>query len=559
MPMDPIVSVGGDPSELVQRGEPSGLSEYDQVKLELAHIARFASEKAPREAGLLPRDYRDFFGRLADDRFNLSLLGRFNRGKTSLMNAILGSDRLPTGLVPLTSVITSVSYGSTEHVYLDFDRGGLPTEIRMSELAQYITERGNPGNKLRIREARIQLPAEILRRGYYFVDTPGLGSSIVENTRTSLGFLRETDALVLVSSYESPLSEEEVRVLEEMARARTQVFFVLNKQDGVEPAARQEVTTFVEQRLQALFGDRRPALFSISAKLALTAKLEGNREQLENAGLPALELALTSFLLAHKGRQFLERMIARASELIELLPKDDGTKALKARLGRLKAAHGSPLVRDDPLMSGSAGPIAAGPVRGCDLCERINESFFEFLSQFQHAVVSDAEELERFTLARGFCPRHFWLYAALASPRGVCVALSPLLQNVSGQLRKGGPQGTPSVPPPAACQMCTIQERLESETIANVAAQTVTPDSTLTNAPSLCVPHLRLVAERLRDTSLTTALCAEHARSFERLAENMQRYALKHDALRRYLTSDEERQAAEDAVRWVAGRRLINP
>jgi hypothetical protein len=67
------------------------------------------------------------------------------------------------------------------------------------------------------------------------------------------------------------------------------------------------------------------------------------------------------------------------------------------------------------------------------------------------------------------------------------------------------------------------------------------------------------VAGRLRDTSLITALCTEHARSFERLAENMQRYALKHDALRRYLTSDEEREAAEDAVRWVAGRRLINP
>src|SRR6202167_6269338 len=186
------------------------LRAYEQSKFELAEILRSASGLIPKEEHAQYQRIRDLQARLAEDRFNLVVVGRFSRGKTSLMNAVLGSDRLPTGIVPLTSVITSVSYGSTEHVYLDFDRGGLPTEIRMSELAQYITERGNPGNKLRIREARIQLPAEILRRGYYFVDTPGLGSSIVENTRTSLGFLRETDALVLVSSYESPLSEEEV-------------------------------------------------------------------------------------------------------------------------------------------------------------------------------------------------------------------------------------------------------------------------------------------------------------------------------------------------------------
>jgi GTP-binding protein EngB required for normal cell division len=544
--------------EMSQLGEPRDLSEYDQAKLELASIVRFAAEKAPRDAGLRPREYTDFFARLAEDRFNLSLLGRFNRGKTSLMNAIIGSDRLPTGVVPLTSVITSVSYGSTEQVQLELERGSFPIEIRMSELEQYVTERGNPGNSRGIREARIRLPAEILRRGYYFVDTPGLGSAIVENTRTSLSFLRETDALVLVSSYESPLSEEELRVLEAMARGDTQVFLVLNKQDGVEPTARREVTTFVEQRLQSLFGDRRPAVFSISAKLALAAKLEGNRERLEETGLPALERALTNFLVAHKNRQFLERMIARARELIERMPEEDGTKALKVRLGRLKTTQGPPIEWDVPGIPRSTARIGAGPVRLCDLCERINQNLFEFLCHFQHAVVTDAGELERFVVAQGFCTRHFWLYFALAAPRDVCVALSPLLKALSAQFQQGLSESHPSTPHPATCRMCTIQERLESETIAAVGSQTVSPDSTLPNAPSLCVPHLRLVVERLDNTRLATALCAEHARGFERLAEDMQRYALKHDALRRYLTSEEERDAAEDAMHRIAGRRLIN-
>jgi hypothetical protein len=43
-------------------------------------------------------------------------------GKTSLMNAILGIDRLPTGITPLTSVITSVAYGSEEKVVLTYQQ-----------------------------------------------------------------------------------------------------------------------------------------------------------------------------------------------------------------------------------------------------------------------------------------------------------------------------------------------------------------------------------------------------------------------------------------------------
>jgi predicted GTPase len=61
---------------------------------------------------------RDLFARLAEDRFNLAVVGRFSRGKSSLMNAILGSERLRTGVVPLTSVITTVTYGSQERMTL---------------------------------------------------------------------------------------------------------------------------------------------------------------------------------------------------------------------------------------------------------------------------------------------------------------------------------------------------------------------------------------------------------------------------------------------------------
>ena len=109
------------------------LREYEQHKFAIAEVLRQTSL-----ASSDPRKWRertsDLFARLADDRFNLVVIGRFSRGKTSLMNALLGTDRLPTGIVPLTSVITTVAYGSAERAILRFERRFMDQEISLDAL-----------------------------------------------------------------------------------------------------------------------------------------------------------------------------------------------------------------------------------------------------------------------------------------------------------------------------------------------------------------------------------------------------------------------------------------
>jgi len=206
------------------------------------------------------------FTRLAEDRFNLVLIGRFSRGKTSLVNAILGMDRLPTGIIPLTSVITSVAYGSAERVVLRFMRSFMDQEVPLASLPQYVTQQGNPGNAQGIKEAEVQLPAEFLRRGFYFVDTPGLGSAIVENTRTTESYLPEADAFLLVTSFDSPFSEEEMRFFRVVSSSPRRVFVVLNKQDTVNDHERGEALDYVRRKLDATFGQNAPKIFSVSAR-----------------------------------------------------------------------------------------------------------------------------------------------------------------------------------------------------------------------------------------------------------------------------------------------------
>jgi len=178
------------------------------------------------------------------------------------------------GYFALTSVITSVAYASREDIRIEFEHGGLDHEIQLENLADYITERGTPKYQARFRSAD-WITVELLRRGFYFVDTPGLGSNIIENARTTEGFLPEADAFVMVSGYDAPLSDDEMRVARRVARFGRPVFFVLNKQDMVSESERLEVYSYVQSQLSTIFDGARRNIFCVSARC--TASEAGRR------------------------------------------------------------------------------------------------------------------------------------------------------------------------------------------------------------------------------------------------------------------------------------------
>lgn len=124
--------------------------------------------------------------KLAEDHFTPTVLGQFKRGKSSLMNAVLGRHLLPVGVRPLTSAITVQKYGPSEKLVVHREGTLSPEEVPISCLGDYVTEKGNPGNEKRVSRARLELPLPFLRRGLEFVDTPGVGSSIEANSTLSV-------------------------------------------------------------------------------------------------------------------------------------------------------------------------------------------------------------------------------------------------------------------------------------------------------------------------------------------------------------------------------------
>ena len=50
--------------------------------------------------------------RLRSRKITIAVIGQFKRGKTTLINSILGSKLLPVGIVPITAAITRIEYAA---------------------------------------------------------------------------------------------------------------------------------------------------------------------------------------------------------------------------------------------------------------------------------------------------------------------------------------------------------------------------------------------------------------------------------------------------------------
>jgi hypothetical protein len=131
--------------------------------------------------------------RLDAARLRVLVAGEAKRGKSTLINALLGRAVLPTGVTPLTAVATTVRYGDDPHAEVRFADGHQEKQP-LSALPDLVTERGNPANRRRIAAATVYLDAPLLADGVELVDTPGTGSVFAWDTAAAHGRSRRTPA-----------------------------------------------------------------------------------------------------------------------------------------------------------------------------------------------------------------------------------------------------------------------------------------------------------------------------------------------------------------------------
>lgn len=194
---------------------------------------------------LLREDVMLIVEQTENDTASVAVLGQFKRGKSTLLNALLGEDVLPTGRLPLTGVPTRVGFGPRAATvqYLD----GRSEQSELSCLSQFVTEELNPHNGLGVAYVDVRLPVPILR-GILLIDTPGIGSTFTHNTKTAREASERVDLGIFVTGAEPPITAEEVAFLRRIHELAERVIVVVGKLDLV-PGEEAEVLAFTHSVL----------------------------------------------------------------------------------------------------------------------------------------------------------------------------------------------------------------------------------------------------------------------------------------------------------------------
>jgi GTP-binding protein EngB required for normal cell division len=309
----------------------SDLQEYQHRRLELGDMVRaglhIARRYRDRDAELRTRQ---LLSRLAEDRFTVAVTGQFSRGKSTLMNALLGGSYLPTGSVPTTAVVTSVRYGSHPRALIRRRGSSLPTEVPLRDVSRFVAQTSGERAELQVASVELEVPAELLRLGFEFADTPGVGSAIAANTAVTTRFLAKTDAVVFVTGFDSPLTEAEARFLGDVLRLGRKLFLVINKADLVSSGEAAEVTDFVQTWVSEHQHGGQPQMFALSALEGIRAAGRNDPDRLTRSGIPAFRSVLTEFLTTEKAHTSLQNVATSAASLTR-------AQQLDLRVGQLAA------------------------------------------------------------------------------------------------------------------------------------------------------------------------------------------------------------------------------
>jgi GTPase SAR1 family protein len=229
-----------------------------------AVLYRLSELAAEFGAQRIASDSRSVADRVEEGRFYVACIGQFKRGKSTLLNALIGHPVLPSAVVPVTSVPTVIRRGDRLAARVRFHNATW-TNISVSDVEEYVSERKNPENAKGVDGVEIFAPSPLLETGMCLVDTPGLGSVFAGNSAATRAFIPHIDAAIVVIGADPPLSGDELQLVETLSQEVHDFLFVLNKADRTNAAERSAALEFARHVLETRLKRTLPAIFEISA------------------------------------------------------------------------------------------------------------------------------------------------------------------------------------------------------------------------------------------------------------------------------------------------------
>ena len=314
--------------------------------------------------------------RLDAARLRVLVAGEAKRGKSTLINALLGRVVLPAGVTPLTSVATTVRYGDDPHAEVRFTDGHEEKQP-LTALPDLVTERGNPGNKRHVAAVTVYLDAPVLADGVELVDTPGTGSVFAWDTAAAHEALETMDAAVFVLTADPPVSAAERDLYAKVNGLSVATFTVLNKADHLDAAGLAEAAEFTRLVLaQATRGSGTPGrIYPVSARAALA---DGD------PGFAAFAADFTAYLASRRESDLRASAVMRARRIARSLLDE---VALTRRAAQLAAGDAA----DQVARFGER--LAEVAIRGQDAVAVANAESTRLLKDLNAAAEADGPRL----------------------------------------------------------------------------------------------------------------------------------------------------------------------
>lgn len=263
-------------------------------------------------------------------KFNVAVMGEFKRGKSSLINAMLGLKVLPADVTPATATINRITYGNEPSLTI-FYKDGTKEAADMKNISNYVTMLTEEGLKraAQINEAVIGYPTVICQNHVDIIDTPGLNDNI-EMTRVTMNMLKNIDAAIVVVSALAPFSEKESEFVCELLKSDNieNIVFVVTHIDQIDEDEQDKLIAFIQNRInknisefikqdncmsEILIKAKRvldnPMIFGVSSYLALKSFITGDRQLLKMSNFEEFKTELYEFLTSQQGMNTMRKAV----------------------------------------------------------------------------------------------------------------------------------------------------------------------------------------------------------------------------------------------------------
>lgn len=217
---------------------------------------------------------------------SVAFLGEFSSGKTTLVNALLRKQFLPTFDKPTTAIITEITKGDENYFSIvDKVNGSLSTqEIEVSEIAEIVQKEGkNRTLKVEVKDS------ELLDERTVLIDTPGVSSINETHSKITYGYLPNMDIVFIVVNINmGSISKSLQTFIQDCPEnVKEKLHFVLNFKDTKSPSQIDRLVSEFENSVKEFISDAK--IIKVSSKDAVKANTINDTELFEKSGVHEIE------------------------------------------------------------------------------------------------------------------------------------------------------------------------------------------------------------------------------------------------------------------------------